>query len=193
MTYYTALDISPEPLTLNGIAYMNHHKAVHKDRHFRALLNVSTHIKSEIVKLLDQCNLYIRFGELFYTPAYRTTLIHVDSEPDEYMVPGDMAKINYIGGGKGSLMHWYTTLKDKPYEPTGRNKFISYEPHEVKLISSSNLVGYNIAQTGIPHNITTSNEARYCVSLTLAIKDETPKLIPYEMMVALLSQHQLPH
>ena len=193
MTYHNPIHIPFEPLTLRGVAFMNYNKALNTGKHFRALLDRATHINPEVNKLLDQCNLYIRFGELFYTPAYRTTLIHVDSEPDEYMVPGDMAKINYIGGGKGSLMHWYTTLKDKPYEPTGRNKFISYEPHEVKLISSSNLVGYNIAQTGIPHNITTSNEARYCVSLTLAIKDETPKLIPYEMMVALLSQHQLPH
>lgn len=188
MSYYTALDIYPEPLTLDGIAYMNYHKAVNKNQHFRSLLNVSKHVRSEIVELFDQCNLYIRFGELFYTPADCTTSIHIDSEPGDYMVPNNMAKINYVGGGKGSLMNWYETFRNKQYTPTGMNKFISYRPYEVRLVGQGNLTGYNVTQTGIPHNVTTTAESRYCVSLTLAIKGEAPKLIPYELLASMLTK-----
>jgi hypothetical protein len=191
MSYCTALDISPEPLSLEGHAFMNYFKATGPRKHFRASLNVATHIRRELVELLDQHGLYIRFGELFYTPSNRITLIHVDSEPEEYMVPDNMAKINYIGGGKGSWMHWYKPILQKPYEPTGRNKFISYQPNEVRSVGSSKLAGFNIVQTGIPHNITTTNEARYCVSLTLAIKGQPPKMIPYETLVTMLDSFSI--
>ena len=193
MTYYTSLDILPEPFGQSGLDLMNYHKSINPDRQFRLALNVSKHIRPELVELLDQCNLCIRFAELFCTPANRTSMIHIDGEPDAYMIPNNMAKINYIGGGEDSQMHWYQPIVHKPYVPTGRNKFTSFQPNEVTLVGSSNLKGYNIAQTGIPHNITTANDSRYCVSMTLAIKGETPKMIPYEMMVALLAPHQLSH
>jgi len=188
--YFKKLNISPEPLTLAGIAYMNYNKAVGGEKHFRVLLNVANHIEPTLVALLDQCNLYIRFAELFYTPANRNTMIHVDSEPDEYMIPDDMAKINFIGGGNDSLMNWYKPIVTKPYEATGRNKFISFDAHEVNLVDSATLVGYNIAQTGIPHNITTRTQSRYCVSMTLAIKDKEPLMIPYELLVTLLDRYR---
>lgn len=187
MTYHNPIHIPFEPLTHRGVAFMNYNKALNTGKHFRALLDRATHINPEVNKLLDQYNLYIRFVELFYTPAYRTTLIHVDSEPDEYMVPGNMAKINFIGGGEDSLMHWYKPIIDKPYEATGRNKFISYQPNEVTSVGSALLLDYNIVQTGIPHNITTTSKERYCISLTLAIKGQKPKMIPYELLSTMLS------
>jgi len=188
MSNYVKLSISPEPLTLAGITLMNYNKATVGERHFRRLLDISNHIDPTVVTLLDQCNLYIRFAELFYTPANRNTLIHIDGEPNEYAIPGNMAKINFIGGGDDSLMNWYKPIVTKPYEATGRNKFISFDAHEVNLVDSANLVGYNIAQTGIPHNITTHAQSRYCVSMTLAIKHKKPLMIPYESLVTLLDR-----
>lgn len=193
MNYHTALDISPEPFSQAGFDLMNYNKSLNPNKHFRAFLNVSKHIRPEVVELLSRYNLIIRFIELFYTPANRASLIHIDGEPSAYMIPNNMAKINYIGGGEGSQMHWYQPIVHKQHKPTEGNKFISFQPDEVTLVGSGNLTGYNIAQTGIPHNITTANNSRYCVSMTLSIKDETPKMIPYEMMVALLAPHQLLH
>jgi hypothetical protein len=186
MSHFIALDISSKPLTQDGVAFMNYHRILNMYKQYRVDLNIPKHINAELVALLDQYNLYLRFAELFYTPANRTSLIHVDSEPDDYIVPNNMAKINYIGGGGGSMMHWYEPIVYKPYEPTNRNKFISFQPNEVNLIDSANLTGYNIAQTGIPHNITTTFEPRFCVSMTLAIRGKIPKLIPYELMTSLL-------
>ncbi len=189
MIFYTALDIEPEPLTPVGVAFMNYNKAV--NRHFRILLDVPKYIRPELVELLDQAGLHIRFAELFYTPADLATLIHIDGDPDEYTVSNNMAKLNYVGNGSGSMMHWYKPVVNKHYEPTGKNKFISFEPNEVKLIKSVALSGYNIIQTGIPHNITTTSESRYCVSLTLALKDEKPKMLPYELLFAKLLSNKL--
>jgi len=191
MIFHTALDILPEPLSSSGVAYMNYHTEAKANNHFRILLSVHNHISPEVVELLNQCGLYIRFAELFYTPANRSTLIHIDGEANEYLRPGNMAKINYVGGGEGSKMHWYEPTSATPCQHTSKNKFISFQPNQVKLISSSSLLGYNIAQTGIPHNITTANEPRYCVSLTLALKGEPPKMIPYEILFDRLSSKEL--
>ena len=188
--YSKPLDISPEPLTLAGIAFMDQTKTTKKERHFRLGLNVSKHIRPKIVTLLDQCNLHIQYAELFYTPAHRDTLIHVDSEPEAYMIPNNMAKLNFIGGGEDSLMNWYDPLIDRPYESLGtQNKYISFDDHEVSIIARAKLSGYNIVQTGIPHSITTHTKSRYCVSITLAIKDKEPLRIPYELLVTLLDRY----
>lgn len=195
MQYYTAIKINDHPLTNSAITMFEQAKITNNcgNKSFRLGLNVHNHINPTVLHLIDQHNLYIRFAELFYIPAHRTSLIHIDSEPNDYMIPGNMGKINFIDGGNDSLMHWYTPITEKEYVPTGttgRNKFTSFEPNEVTCIASGNLLGYNIAQTGIPHNVTTNIETRYCVSLTMSIKHMEPKMIPYEILTTLLAHYR---
>ena len=187
MNYHNAIHIPIEPLTRRGVNLLEYNKAMNGGKYFRAFLDSAIHINPEVIKLLDQYNLFIRFVELFYTPANRNTLIHVESKPDEYMIPDNMAKINFIGGGEDSAMNWYKPIITKSYQETSLNKFISYQPDEVVLVSSATLLNYNIVQTGIPHNITTKSKERYCVSLTLSFKGQTPKMIPYERLANTLN------
>jgi hypothetical protein len=189
MNYYEPLDISTKPLTLEGHTYLYYSKKLKNNgcNSFRITLDIDQHIDPAVSKFLSQHGLYIRFAELFYSAPNRTSLIHSDGSPDEYEIVDNMAKINFISGGADSVMNWYQPIVKKQYAATGKdNKFISFTPNEVKCIASKNISGYNIAQTGIPHNIVTRTQSRYCVSLTLAIKDMPPKMIPYDKMVSLI-------
>lgn len=190
MNYYEPLAISPKPLTLDGHADLYHAKKSKNNGQasFRLPLVINKHIDPAVSKFFNRCGLYIRAAELFYSAPYRESLIHSDGNPNDYEITNDMAKINFISGGEDSIMNWYQPLIEKPYTPTGQdNNFISYQPNEVTCVSSDTITGYNIVQTGIPHNITTKSKSRYCVSLTLAIKKQTPRMIPYATMVSLLT------
>lgn len=189
MDYYKPLAISTKPLTLEGHSHLYHSKKIGNNGRngFRIPLVIDQHIDPAVSKFFNQYALYIRFAELFYSAPNRASLIHSDGNPNNYEIVNDMAKINFISGGEDSLMNWYQPIVKKQYTATGKdNKFISFAPNEVECIARHNISGYNIVQTGIPHNILTGSKSRYCVSLTLAIKNKTPKMIPYDTMVSLL-------
>lgn len=188
MSHYTALAISLDPLTAKAheLLALTKDKNFQGNKSFRILLSKPDHINPNIVDLLDQHGLYIRFAELFYTTANRNALIHIDGRPDEYTTPGNMGKVNFISGGHDSVMNWYKPIVEKTYTPTNQNKYIGYESYEVECIESRNLMGYYIVQTGIPHNITTHTDSRYCVSMTLGLKNKEPLMIPYETLVTML-------
>jgi hypothetical protein len=190
MNYYEPISVSPKPLTLEGHANLYHTKKSKSNGQasFRLPLIIEKHIDPAVSKFFNRRGLYIRAAELFYSAPYRESMIHSDGNPNDYEIINDMAKINFISGGEDSFMNWYQPKIEKPYTPTGKdNNFISFSPNEVMCVASDTITGYNIVQTGIPHNITTKSKSRYCVSLTLAIRNQAPKMIPYDTMISLLT------
>jgi hypothetical protein len=136
-----------------------------------------------VISFFAERGLQVRGCELFYYPINFTSMIHTDGADSDYMILGNMAKINYISNCSSGVLNWYT-----PKSPTvsrrraNLNNYVSFTTNQVNLLYSKHLVGYNIVQTGIPHNVTTMGETRYTVSFT--VTDATNKLMPYEVLAS---------
>jgi len=131
-------------------------------------------INDELISFLNTLNLIIVWIELFYTPSFYFTNIHTDV--DDGAIAGDYTKLNYVFGGKNSLMYWW---KQKPGvsntagdTPIG-SQCIRYKASEVDLIDEQQVQFPSIVQVGIPHNIRNFKEPRYCLSLVLRKQDAT--------------------
>ena len=120
------------------------------------------YLNSELYTFLKKRNLIITLAEFFYNPPDRKTTIHTDAEGGNY------TKLNWVFGGTTSSMCWYkenisnSSIKEKT---TIGTDYITYDPHNVSLISKATIKFPSIVQVGIPHNIINGNEERYCLSI----------------------------
>ena len=127
-------------------------------------------INNDLILFLKTLNLTIGRVELFYNPPFRFSTIHLDD------TGGDYTKLNYVFGGKNSLMYWW---KQKPNisnsaEINSTNSFyIDYKIDQVDLIDKQQVNFPSIVQVGIPHNIQNFEEPRFCLSLVLKKQDNT--------------------
>jgi hypothetical protein len=111
---------------------------------------------------LCSIGLTVNWIPLFYKPAFFIDKeAHVDA-------PVDFVKINWVYQGENSLMHWYSPLDDyapkRCYTPQGQ-PFTLYSMDKIRQIHSE-VIGFpSIVQVGIPHNVSTGDTSRYCVSM----------------------------
>lgn len=130
----------------------------------------SSMLSDELVSLLSALGARVGHAELFYTNPYQITSIHTDIHP------GDLVKLNFVFGGRGSKMCWYkvanTTLKSTNFTELVDSPYIFYKPNEVLFLYKEEIESPSIIQAGIPHNIQNSDEERFCLSITL-LKKET--------------------
>jgi len=153
---------------------------------FRLLLNIEKHLDCNLLEHFKGLGLTARTAELFYYPPGVTSMIHIDGDEGNYIEPGNMAKINYISDSKDSQVFWYTPLIKKEGTIKGTpNKYMSFKKDEVQVVAGEHLTGYNIVQTGIPHNVKTRSETRYCVSIVFV--DNRNKFMPFEMMAEIVT------
>lgn len=137
-------------------------------KHIRISLDDINH---DLISLLTNLNLSISWAELFYTPPFSFTGIHID---DVYH--GDYTKINFVFGGKNSLMYWWKQKPDVLNTPSTtiiNSPYIGYTLNEVDLIDKQQVKFPSIVQVGVPHNIHNFEEPRYCLSLVLRKQDNT--------------------
>jgi len=133
-----------------------------------------TDINHDLILFLKTLNLTVVWTELFYTPSFYFTTVHTDY--DSGAIEGDYTKLNYIFGGKDSLMYWW---RPKPgvsnmVEDTAiDSQYIDYKISEVDLIDEQQVKFPSIVQVGIPHNIRNFEESRYCLSLVLRTQNNT--------------------
>ena len=118
-------------------------------------------------QLMEQHQLTITRVELFYGPKDLpyTMGIHTDRSY------GDWGKINWVFGGEGCAMHWYKALSASVKEVSEtpvHSKYNLYEPNEVKLLYSTQVVSPSIVQVGVPHNITNPGHERWCYSMVMS-------------------------
>jgi hypothetical protein len=150
------------------------------------LLGIDT-INPKLIDLLLNNNIEIRAIEVFYSEPNFGGGIHSDGIGDE---GNDVTKLNYIFGGKNSLMHWYKlkpnarkiildTEKDTPY--------INYYNEDTVRIHSAKVGFPSIVQVAVPHNVRNFSEPRYCVCLVIhdAI---TKKRLPFDYLADLLKE-----
>lgn len=154
------LDINPLRKDLNINSYGTH-------KHIKISID---DINNDLILFLKTLNLTIVWVELFYNPPFRFTTIHIDD------TGGDYTKLNYVFGGKNSLMCWWKQKPDvsNKVEITAINSsYIDYKIDQVDLIDKQPVNFPSIVQVGIPHNIHNFEEPRYCLSLVLKKQDNT--------------------
>ena len=135
-------------------------------------LDVETSISRNMLDFFADNGIYFDCCELFYSIPNFTGPIHRDLCPGEYsnlnMNPRDIIKINWIFGGHGSTMNWYSTKSNvtKQVSKTAHNSvYMYYKPSEVKLECLADIGSLSLVQSGVPHTSQTSAQYRYCVSL----------------------------
>ena len=187
MELYKNFSLSYGPLSASGLRLLKLISA--KGVYNRSTIfnskdsTVSKYIDHNVISFLAGRGLLVRGCELFYYPTNFTSMIHTDGADADYMMPGNMAKINYISNSSGGVLNWYTPKVTKISRKNNySNNYASFTADQVNLLYSKHLVGYNIVQTGIPHNVTTTEETRYTVSFT--VTDATNKLMPYELLAS---------
>lgn len=117
--------------------------------------------------LLEAHNLFVARVDFFYGPPNSPYAhnIHLDH------APGDRAKLNWVFGGEGSVMHWYTVKKEKPKEllrtPGVKSSYHLFEPSEVEVAHSDSINNPSVVQVGVPHNVESPGAERWCYSLVV--------------------------
>lgn len=139
-------------------------------------------INPEIKKLLNDVGIVVNYIELFCRPAGNISSIHCDEQG------GDFTKINWIYGGRGSDMAWYTvkeTTAPRHGSKTGVNTdYIAYQRNEVDIVHYEHLQGPYLVQVGAPHLVINPVETRFC--LCFVITDKNGNRITMENSQALL-------
>ena len=125
-------------------------------------------INHELISFLSTLNLTISWAVVFYTAPFGFTGIHVDI--DNNNKSNDYVKLNYIFGGRNSVMCWWKqkdNVSSTLLRTVAGSGYMPFEIHQVDLIDEQQVKFPSIVQVGIPHNIKNFEEPRYCLSLVL--------------------------
>jgi hypothetical protein len=122
-----------------------------------------SYLNPNLVDLFESLGIIVTQVETFYLPPSIDSGIHVDN------LGGDFTKINWIFKGRKSKMNWYEPLTPDSGITKTMEKGTLYryfEHSQCKKIYEHEIQGSAIIQAGVPHNITTQDEERICVSLS---------------------------
>lgn len=160
MKSYTKLHIDFSPLSAPASKFK-------KEKTGYTVLDVETDINPELIALLQKHNIQVKGAQAFYTQPNDTLPIHVD----DYVIR-DWVRLNFVFGGEGSDMIWYSVPDD--VEPTkvmsAKNEpFMFYSESDATSIESVKITeNYPcIVQVGHPHNVINGDQERLCVSVWL--------------------------
>ena len=110
----------------------------------------------ELNDILQKFNIGIQWVEVFYLGDDADHSIHCDGHELD-----NKAKLNYIVGGKDSVMTWY--------KPTSEYKiYLGINTEDVIATYSTGMKeGFYLVNVGEFHNVWNKNEDRYCLSACL--------------------------
>jgi len=145
-------------------------------------LDINTELRQEVKDFFDKYNMFIEVVEIFYLFPYGSMSIHNDRA-----VPGDFSKVNWIYGGKDSVMNWYKVLNGSgggaPLYTTPINSpSLQYRPHEVELVHTQTVGQPSLVQVGCPHNVVNGSEERFCVSVVFKHKSTRSRVTMQESL-----------
>lgn len=126
---------------------------------------------ADLNNLLLNCNVEIEWVEVFYLGAGADHTIHCDGHE-----LNEKSKINYIIGGKNSVMSWYTPINETKIKKEiskantlylGLNIEDSCEVYHTTMDE-----GFYLVNVGQFHNVWNKEEDRYCFSICLMDKNK---------------------
>jgi hypothetical protein len=120
----------------------------------------------ELNDILQKFNIGIQWVEVFYLGDDADHSIHCDGHELD-----NKAKLNYIVGGKDSVMTWYKpTSEDKIEKRTSpaNTIYLGINTEDVIATYSTGMKeGFYLVNVGEFHNVWNKNEDRYCLSACL--------------------------
>lgn len=163
------IDLGVEPLADPSIL-----KSINQDMYMHVYPAIGM-LNPKFIVAMSKFDLVIDHIEIFHSKPNEFTPIHrdVSTLPTDSNNSYDFIKLNYIYGGKNSLMKWYETLPDiKPLNKNIYNNQSSvnvtsdaYRKEDVTVMHEQ-VVGFpSIVQVGIPHNVQNTDEDRYCLCI----------------------------
>ena len=145
-------------------------------------------IDMDFIEWVKSLGLFIKYCELFYTPAHGKIFIHSDE-----IDPIDSCKINFVYDNGNTLMHWYDIKNNK--ELKRRNNtigglYFSCDDEDDYTLAYEHVVKKGtLVNVSIPHGITNNSAyPRYCVSVIFQ-KEKDTKRIGYTEMYKLLTPY----
>jgi len=140
-------------------------------------------LNSKYIVFLAKLGLVIDHIEIFHATPELFTPIHRDISQVPFTAE-DFVKLNYIYGGKDSVMNWWKVNEGAMHTPgiygegnTGafeyqsvKGEAHSYKFEDLTWLYGSSIGHPSIVQVGIPHNVQNRDEDRYCLSVVL-LKD----------------------
>jgi hypothetical protein len=130
-------------------------------------------LNPSLIEFFDNMDILPR-PDLFFNNKNHNSYIHVDRPQSPIYQDKDYVRINWIYGGLGSTMNWYGL------KPTTSWIDVSlaciYRPDQVDLAHSEHLASTHIVQVGIPHNVTTGPESRYCLGIVPTKKKDNSRI-----------------
>ena len=129
----------------------------------------------ELNDILDKLNIGIQWIEVFYLGDNANHSIHCDGHELD-----NKAKLNYIIGGKDSIMSWYKPIsEDKITKRTSSANTIYLGINTEDVIETYNTPmkeGFYLVNVGEFHNVWNKYEDRYCLSACLVDTEKNYRL-----------------
>lgn len=119
----------------------------------------------DLERILNAVGIKIDWVEIFYLGNSADHTIHCDGHELD-----DKAKLNYIVGGKNSMMTWYNPVsQDKIEKRTSRANtiYLGINTEDVVPTYSTHMEGFYLVNVGEFHNVWNKHEDRYCLSTCL--------------------------
>lgn len=120
----------------------------------------------ELNSVLHKLNIDIQWVEVFYLGDDADHTIHCDGHELD-----NKAKLNYIVGGKDSVMTWYKPVSEDKIEKRtswANTIYLGINTEDVIATYSTGMKeGFYLVNVGEFHNVWNKNEDRYCLSACL--------------------------
>ena len=120
----------------------------------------------ELNDILQKFNIGIQWVEVFYLGDNADHSIHCDGHELD-----NKAKLNYIVGGKDSVMTWYKPISEDKIEKRtspANTIYLGINTEDVIATYSTGMKeGFYLVNVGEFHNVWNKNEDRYCLSACL--------------------------
>ena len=130
----------------------------------------------ELRFVLNQFDLDVKHGEMFYSPPGYELPIHIDDKHQGR----SHSKLNWVFGARGSVMQWWSIKNgyqpEKKTTEIGTTYFL-FDKQHCDLVGEAEVGQPSLVNVGIPHSIiNNTNEGRWCISYMLREKNTTQNL-----------------
>ena len=127
-------------------------------------------ISDEYLLWISSLGIVLHHAEVFFSIPNIQYEIHQD-----YSTLTDFPKINWIFGNSTSRMNWYTPLNEIAVSISKtqiNTPYVGFKLKDVNLLHSVELPSPSLVQAGIPHDVITLNDFRWCVSTVYTRNDK---------------------
>ena len=135
---------------------------------------------TDIKHVLDSVGVKVSWVEVFFLGKDADHTIHCDGHELD-----DKAKLNYIVGGKDSLMAWYSDVDPNKIEKRtspANTSYLAINADQITPSFSRTMdEGFYLVHVGMFHNVWNKHEDRYCLSACL-LDSETNQRLTFQQL-----------